>query len=305
VSEAPGSQASRDPAHPTLIDSETLAQHLGDPGWVVVDCRFDLARPARGASEYAAAHIPGAVYAHPERDLSAPVSGTTGRHPLPDPDRLAGRLGIWGIGPATQVVAYDDSEGGMAVRLWWLLRWQGHDAVALLDGGWGAWRTAELPVNNLRPHPVAARVTPQLRDDQLVTTRDLDAPGGLDRWQLLDVRTPERFRGEHEPIDPVAGHIPGALNAPYGENLDASGRFLSGRRLRERYSDLLGDTEPARVVCMCGSGVTACHALLAMAIAGIEGPRLYAGSWSEWIRDPVRPIALGPETRRAGPLAHG
>jgi thiosulfate/3-mercaptopyruvate sulfurtransferase len=285
----------------TLIDTEALAQHMGDPDWAVVDCRFDLAKPARGESEYAAAHIPGAVYAHLERDLSGPVDETTGRHPLPGPDRLSGRLGAWGIGPGTQVVAYDDSTGSMAGRLWWLLRWLGHDAVALLDGGWAAWKEATHPIDNQRPQPHLAHFTPRPRNDQVVTTEELQSPGGLDRWQLLDVRTPERFRGESEPIDPVAGHVPGALNAPYSENLEPSGHFLSPARLREHYLALLGDVDPTRVACMCGSGVTACHTLLAMAIAGIDGPRLYAGSWSEWIRDPARPVSTGPERRRAGP----
>ena len=280
----------------TLIDPQALGREFASPAWALFDCRFDLADKARGEMDYRAGHIPGARFAHLERDLSGPVTQASGRHPLPDPVSLCRWLGAQGVGPETQVVAYDDSAGSMAVRLWWLLRWLGHRAVAVLDGGWQAWRNAGLaettairPPAETRPYP--GRPNPSM----LVTTDQLLADLDSDRWLLLDARTGERFRGEQEPIDPVAGHIPGARSLPLQANLDADGRFLAPERLRQIYGEKLGDHPPSETACLCGSGVTACHDLLAMEIAGLGGARLYAGSWSEWIRDPARPIALGPE----------
>jgi thiosulfate/3-mercaptopyruvate sulfurtransferase len=283
-------------AYTTLIEPRPLQSECETPGWILFDCRFDLADKARGERDYRAGHIPGARFAHLERDLSGPVTQASGRHPLPEPDALCRWLGAQGVGPTTQVVAYDDSAGSMAVRLWWLLRWLGHRAVALLDGGWQAWSEAGLaettaipPAAETRPYP--GRPNPSM----LVTTDQLLADLDSDRWLLLDARTGERFRGEQEPIDPVAGHIPGALSLPLQANLGADGRFLDPERLRRIYAETLGDRDPSAVACMCGSGVTACHDLLAMEIAGLGGARLYAGSWSEWIRHPARPIALGSE----------
>jgi thiosulfate/3-mercaptopyruvate sulfurtransferase len=280
----------------TLIQPGELAQRLDAPNWRLFDCRFDLADTARGEAAHAAGHLPGAFYAHLDRDLSSPITADSGRHPLPDPDRLIGWLGAHGVDHDTQVVVYDDSGGTMGVRLWWLLRWLGHARVALLDGGWQAWQAAGLPVETTAPAAVAARAFDGHADAaQVVDSAALAAQvsAGRDDLLVMDARTPERFRGEKEPIDPVAGRIPGAVNLPLGLNLAADGRFRPARELRELYVPLLGQRPPDTVVAMCGSGVTACHNLLAMKIAGLDGGRLYAGSWSEWIRDPARPVARG------------
>lgn len=279
-------------AHTTLMTAATLHAHLDRPDWVVVDCRFNLADPDAGRRAYQAGHIPGARYAHLDEDLSAPVTATTGRHPLPDPARLAATLGAWGIGPETQVLAYDDL-GGMlaAARLWWLLRWLGHAAVAVLDGGLPAWTRAGLPLDMDVP-VIAAQTFTARPDNRLwLTVEQVQALPAHEL--LLDARGAARYRGEMEPIDPVAGHIPGALNLPTESNLAADGCFLPAAALRTRFAALLGERPAATVVHSCGSGVTACHNLLAMEVAGLSGSRLYAGSWSEWIRDPQRPVATG------------
>lgn len=277
----------------TLIDCVTLAARLEDPGWAVVDCRFDLADHAAGERGYAEAHIPGAVYAHMETVLSGPITPQTGRHPLPDPQQLCRWLGDQGIDNRTQVVVYDRSGGSMAVRLWWLLRWLGHRPVALLDGGWQAWLDADLPVQKETPARRATGFRGEPNPAMLLEARRI--LDGLDsgRWLLIDARTAERFRGEKEPIDPVAGRIPGALNLPLQEHLNPDGSFKAAAQLRELYQPLIGNRPVDQVATMCGSGVTACHNLLAMEIAGYRGARLYAGSWSEWIRDPSRPVATG------------
>lgn len=282
--------------HRTLVDCATLADALGQPDWLVVDCRFDLADTAKGQRDYESAHVPGATYAHLDRDLSGPLTSQSGRHPLPDPQRLAAWFGQLGITRETQVVAYDDTAGTMAVRLWWLLRWLGHDRVAVLDGGWPAWRDGCYPAD---AGPAAARgavnfvAGPSLA--QTVSTEALrdQVARGKDDVLLVDVRAAERFRGEHEPIDPVAGHVPGAINLPLTRNVDTNGRFLSPVELTELYRGALAGRQPGDVAAMCGSGVTACHALLAMEVAGLPGARLYAGSWSEWIRDPGAPVTTG------------
>jgi len=278
----------------TLVDPQTLATHLGDPDWVVIDCRFDLADHAAGERAYQAAHIPGAAYAHMEHVLSGPITPSSGRHPLPDPQALCEWLGRHGIGTHTQVAVYDHSGGAMAVRLWWLLRWLGHYRAALLDGGWPAWQAAGLPTEQQLPRfstrPFCGG-TPD--DDMLLSTQQIVAALGSDRWLLIDARTAERYRGEHEPIDPVAGHIPGAINLPLQQHLNEDGSFKSAQQLRDLYLPLIGERPLHDVAVMCGSGVTACHNLLALEIAGLHGARLYAGSWSEWIRDPQRPLASG------------
>ena len=280
----------------TLVDTEALAAHLGDGDWRIFDCRFDLADTERGAKAYAMAHIPGAYYAHLDHDLSGTITPTKGRHPLPHPDKLSTWFGQYGISPDTQVIAYDDSGGNMAVRLWWLLRWFGHRKVALLDGGWQAWEAMTLPQETTtpsKPRAVEFVGTPDRQD--VVETEQIEQQLRDQRQhvQLLDVRTGERFRGEVEPIDPIAGHIPGAISLPLQMNLDEQGFFKDVPTLRHMYLTALGDTDPRQVALMCGSGVTACHGLLAMEIAGLHGAKLYAGSWSEWIRDTERPVATG------------
>lgn len=276
----------------TLVSIDALRAHLHDPAWVVVDCRFRLTEPAAGRRLYDAGHIPGARYADLDLDLAAPITPNTGRHPLPDRQTFARCLGAWGIGANTQVVAYDDAGGAIAARLWWLLRWVGHEASAVLDGGIGAWIASEGALETTMPAIDAVCFTPCVDamphvDASFVTTHVLGASTAL----LLDARSPDRFRGVHEPIDPVKGHVPGALNRPFERNLGADGRFLSPPALAQAFGAVLGNIAARDVVHMCGSGVTACHNLLAMEIAGLTGSRLYPGSWSEWIRDPARPIA--------------
>lgn len=273
----------------TLIDAASLAVHLHNPDWRVFDCRFDLADPAKGELAYAVGHIPGSLYAHLDRDLSGKVTATSGRHPLPDVDKLQTWLGTCGVDSCRQVVAYDDTGGTMAVRLWWLLRWLGHRRVAVLDGGWQAWCAAGLPVTTEMSVPGPVSFEGEEDPSLVVTTGELMQPSS--RRVLVDVRTAERFRGECEPIDPVAGHIPGALNLPLQRNLGTEGRFLPAVQLRAMYQPLLAGGAPDCAVFMCGSGVTACHSILAMEVAGLCGARLYAGSWSEWIRDGRRPVA--------------
>lgn len=275
----------------TLVDCHTLALHLHDPDWVVVDCRFVLSSPAAGRQAYEAGHIPGARYAHLDDDLSSPKTATSGRHPLPDPATLAARLGAWGIGPGKQVVVYDDSFGAMASRLWLLLRWLGHDTAALLDGGMPRWQREGHLVTKDQPTIKPATFVPRPRNGMLVDAEAVAKAVKDERQLVIDARAEERFNGEVEPLDPVAGHIPGAINLPYEDNLHVSGRFSSPEELRELYLGQLRDVKPDRVIHMCGSGVTACHNLLAMEHAGLTGARLYAGSWSEWIRDPSRPVA--------------
>ena len=277
-----------------LIDAETLERHLESPRWVVVDCRFSLAEPDLGRRLYNEGHIPGAVYAHLDEDLSGPLTPENGRHPLPDPNALAVRLGALGVGSESQVVAYDDAGGAFAVRLWWLLRWLGHPAVAVLDGGFPGWTASGRPVTTQLPEVTPQSFTGVPERSAWVDTAALLADVTGERtMQVVDARAAERYRGEVEPIDPVAGHIPGALNLPFSGNLDASGHFLPAAQLRERFISTLGATPPERVVHSCGSGVNACHNQLAMEIAGLAGSRIYAGSWSEWIRDPARPVATG------------
>ena len=273
----------------TLVSPDQLAQHLHDPQWIVFDCRFALTRPESGRQAYAKSHIPGARYAHLNEDLSGPITPASGRHPLPDPGLLAGKLGQWGVDRDKQVVVYDDSFGSMAVRLWWLLRWLGHDAVALLDGGFPAWlkQGRELDADIPEVHPTEFH--PAQNDSLWVDSAAVLAALQQKRV-IIDARAEERFTGFIEPLDKVAGHIPGSLNAPFEDNLDMRGNFLKPEELRAQYESLLHGAPPGEVIHMCGSGVTACHNLLALELAGLPGGKLYAGSWSEWITDPSRPI---------------
>lgn len=274
----------------TLVQAQAVAEHLRDPAWVLIDCSFDLSDPGNGESAYWEGHLPGAVYAHLDWDLAGPITARSGRHPLPDPARLAAKFASWGVENQSQLVAYDTSNGAFAARLWWLGKWLGHDRVAVLDGGRQAWEAAGLPLNKDRPRPSTGVFEVRVRPDLTVSTADLPA-AMVSGHALIDARAPERFSGEVEPLDAKAGHIPGAINHPFQKNLDESGRFLPAGALRGRYAATLEDLQANPVICMCGSGVTACHSLLALEVAGIEGGRLYPGSWSEWIRDPGREIA--------------
>ncbi|MEW6323389.1 MAG: sulfurtransferase [Acidobacteriota bacterium] len=279
----------------TLVAPATLAAHLDDSAWVIVDCRFDLANPDAGEARYAAGHIPGARYAHLDRDLSGAKTGVNGRHPLPSPEQAAARFGALGIGPGCQVIAYDADMSMYAARLWWMLRWLGHDAVAVLDGGLARWAADGYPLRGGRESWTPATFRPAPRRDWCVSARDVAAGLGAGGPLLVDARASDRFRGENETIDPVAGHIPGARNYFYQQNLDPQQRFRSPEALRAAWTAVLAGRDPRESVMYCGSGVTACHNLLALEVAGLPGARLFAGSWSEWSQDPARPIATGDE----------
>jgi thiosulfate/3-mercaptopyruvate sulfurtransferase len=280
--------------HATLIDVETLRGGLADPNVRVLDCRFELGQPDTGRSLYLKGHIPGALYAHLDEDLAAPRTPWSGRHPLPDASALSATFSRWGIDQAVQVVAYDDSGGAYAARLWWLLRWMGHRRVAVLDGGYSAWKAAGLP-SLAAASSVAPRTFTGAPDHSAVVTADDVAEAVAEqRCVLLDARSIERFEGRVEPLDPRAGHIPGAQSFHFARNLGSDGRFLTPAELAEQFKRALRGREPASIIAMCGSGVTACHNLLALELAGLGGGRLYPGSFSEWSRDAARPVATGP-----------
>lgn len=282
--------------HTTLIDANTLAQHLNDPKWVILDCRHDLMNPAFGRDAFAEGHIQGAQFANIDTDLSGPKVGSDGafrgRHPLPERAQLLETLRNWGINEDSQVVAYDAHGGMFAARLWWLLRWVGHGAVAVLDGGLAAWSAAGLPLVT----PASPRARGNLADQaslvRTVSVGDLVENLGTQRLQVVDARANDRFRGENETIDPVGGHIPGARNRFFKDNLQADGRMKDASMLKQELAAIVGSPETA--VMQCGSGVTACHNLLALEIAGLPGAALYPGSWSEWCADTARPVATGP-----------
>ena len=279
----------------TLVETETLAAHIEDPDWVLFDCRAALSDPEVGPRLYAASHITGARHIHLEHELSGPITPDTGRHPLPDPRNLAETLGRAGVGEDTQMVAYDDAQGAYAARLWWLARWLGHKRVAVLNGGWQQWLREERQVTQALPkHPPRHFPSHEPSAEAWIAVGDvLELVRGRKRGLLLDARGPARYRGDEETIDPVAGHLPGAVNLPFTGNVAEDGRFKSPAELRRRFEQVMSDVRADQVICMCGSGVTACHDLLAMEAAGLKGARLYAGSWSEWIRDPTRPVASG------------
>ncbi len=279
--------------HTTLISASDLAAHLDDDAWVICDCRHDLADTGAGRRAYQESHVPGARFIHLDEDLSAPKTGRNGRHPLPDPQLFMRRLGELGVDGAKQVVAYDASGGYYAARLWWMLRWLGQDAAAVLDGGWDAWIKPGLPVTADASTIGTTTFKARQRSELALDTAAIQAGIGKSRSLLLDARAPDRYRGENETLDPVAGHIPGAANRFFKLNLDESGRFKPPATLKQEFASTLGGTPPSGVIHYCGSGVTACHNLLAMEIAGLPGSRLYPGSWSEWCSDPSRPVATG------------
>lgn len=268
----------------TLISAETLHHYLDDPDWRIVDCRFQLDDPEAGRRAYQENHIPGALYVHLDEDLSGPIiPGQTGRHPLPAVDEATALFSRLGIDKDVQVVVYDDKGGAIAARLWWMLRWLGHEAVAVLDGGLSVWDAKGFPLDSELPAIPPRTFIPQEQAGWILHADQVEAIREQDEWVLIDSRTPERYRGEHEPIDPVAGHIPGARNAPHPATTQEEGTYRSPGELREHFSEVT-DRQPAeRTVFYCGSGVTACRNILAYKIAGLGDARLYPGSWSEWI----------------------
>lgn len=284
----------------TIVSAEWLRQRLGRDDIVIADCRFDLTDPAAGRLAYERDHVPGAVYFDLDKDLSGPVTGRGGRHPLPDMDRFAELLGRRGVGDGVTVICYDDQGGQMAARLWWLLRYAGHDDAAVLDGGYGAWRAAGGPVSAEVPAPAPRRFVLRLRPHMAVGMEDVRriVDGGRDHGLIVDSRAPERYRGEAEPLDPVAGHIPGARNWPWMENLDQRGFFRGRDELEKRFAALPDDME--RVVFHCGSGVSACVNLLVLEHIGRPGAKLYTGGWSDWCSVPENPVAVGDEPAAEG-----
>ena len=277
--------------HTTLISVADLAQHLDDPAFVIFDCRHELTNPEFGTKAYAQSHIPNALIAHLDRDLAAPLTGRNGRHPLPDPNVFADWLSSMGVSNGKQVVGYDNAAGVYASRLWWMLRWMGHQGTAVLDGGWQAWLAAGQPVTAEVPMAKPGRFTGAARKstvDAKYVLEHLHSPAMV----LIDARANDRYHGQNETIDPIGGHIPGAQNRFFKDNLTPQGFFKSPEQLRDEFRPFVGNGSPEKIVSQCGSGVTACHNLLAMEIAGLGGGRLYPGSWSEWIAEPSRPRTI-------------
>ncbi len=279
----------------TLISTAELAPHIGDPDWAVIDCRFKLDDVTAGQQAYQAAHIPGAIYANLNEDLSGPIiAGKSGRHPLPTIAQFAQTLSGWGIDERVQVVAYDDNSGVYGGRLWWMLRWMGHFNVAVLDGDWRHWQKEGRPVTRDVVQRARRRFLPYPQPHMQVSVDEVMANLATKQFQLFDVRAESRYRGEANAMDPVAGHIPGAKSAFYAHNLDADGKFLAPEALQERFAKLLGDKQPEETVFYCGSGVSLHNNLLALEHAGFApGARVYIGSWSDWVNDPARPVATG------------
>ena len=277
----------------TLISAADLAAHANDANWIVCDCRHDLANYESGRRAYAQAHIAGARFLHLDEDLSGPKTGVNGRHPLPHPITFTLRLAALGIDNHKQIVAYDASGGVYASRLWWMLRWVGHANAAVLDGGIDAWIKAGKPVTAELPTVKPTTYNPNPNPQSAVRANEVAANLDHKKLRILDARSPDRFRGENETLDPVAGHIPGALNRFFKNNLAEDGCFKPAATLKTEFASALSEHAPAGVVHQCGSGVTACHNLLAMEVAGLSGSRLFPGSWSEWVSDRKRPVALG------------
>ena len=295
----PDPRATLTAVHTTLISTDTLASHLD--GWAIVDCRYDLKDGSWGHAEYLHSHIPGAVYASLSHDMSAVPDGANGRHPLPSPEAMAQTFGRLGIGPGIQVIVYDQDDGRYASRLWWMLRYMGHEAAAVLDGGFARWTSERRPVRAGAESRPPATFEGRPRQGVRLGVADVERAIGDPATLLVDARAPERFEGQHETIDRAGGHIPGAVNHFYRWNVGDGGTMLPPEQLREQFRRVMGDRRPEQVVMYCGSGVTACQNLLAMEHAGLRGARIYPGSWSEWSSDPARPIETGPAT----PDVHG
>jgi len=278
----------------TIIDTDTVSQNIDHPDWRIIDCRFSLAATEKGRIAYGASHIPNAVYAHLDEDLSSEIiAGVTGRHPVPTPEASSDTFAKWGIDGSVQVVAYDDNVGQVASRLWWMLQWLGHEHVAVMDGGWDRWQKEGRAETSETPKIAARAFTSDVQAHKVADVSHVDSVRLNDSVRLLDARAGARYRGEMEPIDPVAGHIPGATCAPFEDNTGPDGLMKSQEDLRDRFKGIFGQGEHDEVICYCGSGVSACHNLLALQHAGLGGAKLYTGSWSEWITDSGRPVGRG------------
>jgi thiosulfate/3-mercaptopyruvate sulfurtransferase len=278
----------------TLITTDEAYRHLNDPQWLFIDCRYYLEKPAQGQQEYSQSHITGALYADLAKNLSAPVvPGVTGRHPLPEVDVLCLLLSNWGVGEGIQVVVYDQGAGMIAARLWWMLRWLGHDNVAVIEGGWTKWLAEAKPVTRSVTRSSPRKFKPNVQNHFVASVEDVQASIGTTRIKLIDARSEDRYRGENETLDPVAGHIPGAVSAPFMENVGQDGCLRSREELLALYTSLLGDSNANDAIFYCGSGVTAALNILVVDHVGLGMPRLYPGSWSHWITDENRRIATG------------
>lgn len=283
-------------SYDTLISPTELQEIAGDQRTVIVDCRFSLLDPAKGRNDYETDHIPTAVYADLDRDLAGPVTAETGRHPLPAVETFVQTLRGWGISNDSQVVVYDDGSGGLAARLWWMLRWLGHNRVAVLDGGYAAWKAADMPVSPETPAPASGTFTGSPVADMTISASEVaERLESADGYILVDAREAGRFRGDAEPIDPVAGHVPGALNLPFSSAISEAGVWRSPEELKALWQAHIPDQDRFEWAVMCGSGVTACHLALSAQVAGRAEPRLYVGSWSGWLRNPERPVATGAD----------
>ena len=278
-----------------LFQTETLAAHLDDPDWIVFDTRHDLAILEKGRDAWKSAHIPGAYFMHMDEDLSGAKTGTNGRHPMPEIADFAARMNRCGVAPHRQVVVYDDGGGSFAVRLWWMLRWLGHERVALLDGGFAAWKRESRPLDDAVPAPRKGAFEPRPKTGITADRRQVAALREDPAVKIVDARAATRFLGENETLDPVGGHIPGSVNRFWQHNLGYDGRFLSPEELHAEFLELLDGRTPENTIHSCGSGVTACHNLFAMELAGLKGSRLFPGSWSEWCADQSLPVATGPK----------
>ncbi len=277
----------------TIISVEDLNKNISNQDWFVFDCRFLLKDPEGGLKKFNQGHIPGAQFADMDKDLASPMTATTGRHPLPDPNELIKKLQSWGISNSSQIICYDDMSGAFAARMWWLLKWLGHNDVAVLDGGIDKWTANGLTVETDVQQRTAGSFSGQANNDMWVVVGFIQKELEQNKINLLDARSSERFTAKDSKTDPVAGHVPGAMSFPFAENLSKQGVFLSADELKNRFAPMVVNAKDKEAISMCGSGVTACHNLLAMSIAGLPITRLYVGSWSEWIKDKSRPVAIG------------
>lgn len=278
----------------SIVNADVVSQYLEDRNWRVIDCRFNLKIPEEGHALYTIAHIPNAIYAHLNDDLSSPVTMSSGRHPLPEVDKITQTLSRWGVDRNTQVIVYDNAAGSYAARLWWLLRWLGHTKVAVLNGGLDIWKRQGLPLSSDQPEFSPAKFSGSPDTGMIASTGEIEKNLHDPQFLLIDVRDPIRYQGLQEPIDSVAGHIPGAINVPWKTNIDKDGLYLPKAQLFERYTHLLHGNSAENTVFMCGSGVTACHSLVALEYLDMKGARLYPGSWSQWVSDPKHPVQTTP-----------